>query len=233
MSEPRYTVNEAFYTFQGEGAWMGAPAYFIRLQGCDQSCAWCDAAGTWHPDHKPADLWKATADELAAAASKHPREAIVVITGGEPCLYDLNPLISALKAWGRRVHIETAGHVPVPDRSGVWITLSPKPDGKPPLRESVRIASEYKVIVSDQRTLDAGLRLLQERPQERVVWLHPEWSKRSDPEVLGLIVDTVKRRGSPYLRAGWQVHKNYRADLFDPKARTEAVPLGGTDGAPY
>lgn len=228
-----YTVHETFHTFQGEGDHMGRPAFFIRLQGCDQACAWCDAAGTWHPDHKPRDLMKSSADNLADLADQCPRGSMVVITGGEPCLYDLDPLISALYARGREVHIETAGHQPVPRRRGLWITLSPKPDGIPPREDSVLFASEYKIIVSDQRTLDAGLELIRNRPSGPSVWLHPEWGHRTDPVVLRAIVDAVKADDSGELRAGWQVHKLYRADLLDPGARTEPVPLGGVDGAPY
>ena len=225
-----YTVNESFYTFQGEGVWMGHAAFFIRLQGCDQACVWCDAAGTWHNDHKPTDLWKG--DESATADLLHgvPGQAIVVITGGEPCLYDLDPLIGQLNDRGRAVHIETAGHRPLPSLP-CWVTLSPKPDGIPPLPESVARANEFKVIVSDRSTLVRGLALIDQRNRNAAVWLHPEWSKHNDPEVLSIITDVVK--GNPEYRAGWQMHKCYRADLDDPGARTDAVPLGGTSGAPY
>jgi organic radical activating enzyme len=226
-----YTVNESFYTWQGEGEWMGHAAYFIRLQGCDQACAWCDAASTWHKDHKPSDLWKGDQFATADLVNGTPDDALVVLTGGEPCLYDLDPLVRELNDRGRAVHIETAGHRPLPTAL-CWVTLSPKPDGIPPLPESVAAADEFKVIVSDRDTLERGLALLDVRSPRTWVWLHPEWSKRNDPEVLSLITDTVKANPSKF-RAGWQVHKNYRADLDDPGARTDAVPLGGTSGAPY
>lgn len=228
----RYTVNESFYTFQGEGEFMGRAAYFIRLQGCDQACSWCDAASTWHKDWKPDNLWKGSAEETAALSDVAPRGAIVVLTGGEPCMYDLDPLLGALWERGRPVNIETAGHRPVPQDADVWVTLSPKPDSTPPLAESVARADEFKVIVSDERTLREGLACIEARRPGASVWLHPEWSKRSDPDVLRLIVETVKAN-PPEMRAGWQVHKNYVADLLDPGARKEPVPLGGTSGAPY
>lgn len=220
-----YTVNEYFDTFQGEGDHMGRRSFFVRLQGCDQSCAWCDAASTWHPDWKPKGLWKGTADQVVELVGNADR---VVLTGGEPCLYDLDTLIGALN---REVAVETAGHRPLPFEP-CWITLSPKPDGKHPLPESVERANEFKVIVSDADTLQRGLDCIKGRTKGRSVWLHPEWSKRNDPDVLNLIVSTVKQNAGDF-RAGWQIHKNYMADLMDKRARKEPVPLGGTSGAPY
>jgi organic radical activating enzyme len=220
-----YTVNESFYTFQGEGDHAGRASFFIRLQGCDQACSWCDAASTWHRDWKPEGLWKGTADEVAAIAGNADR---VVITGGEPCLYDLDALITALN---RDVAVETAGHKPLPG-ARCWVTLSPKPDSIHPLEASVKRADEFKIIVSDSDTLWRGLECIGDRTPGKSVWLHPEWSKRNDPDVLRLIVETVKEQAGDF-RAGWQMHKNYMADLMDLRARKDYVPLGGTNGDPY
>lgn len=220
-----YTVHEQFYTWQGEGDHMGKAAWFIRLQGCDQKCPWCDAAGTWHPDHKPDNLERYTPVELANCVEAPPG-AIVVITGGEPCLYDLDPLIDALADRGYPAHIETAGHRPLPTRP-CWVTLSPKPFATPPLAANVMRADEFKVIVSGPRSMADGLAFT--RPGCST-WLHPEWSKHNDQEVLDLITETVK--DNPDLRAGWQLHKAYRSDQLDPASRP-AVPLGGVSGSPW
>lgn len=231
MTRPRrYTVHESFYTFQGEGVHLGRAAFFIRLQGCDQRCWFCDAAGTWHPEHVPKGMWKGSAAELAALTDDVPEGAMVVITGGEPCMYDLDPLLTELYDRGRTVAIETAGHRPLPQQFA-WITLSPKPFATPPLPENVRRANEVKIIVSDEQSLADGLACVKERSRVTVVWLHPEWSHRENPETLRLISEAVK--ADPSLRAGWQVHKNYLVDPMDPAARTIPVPLGGTDGNPY
>src|SRR4029077_18541497 len=165
--------------------------YFIRLQGCDQDCWFCDSASTWHKRWKPTDLRKATADELAAEAEDEaPAGAMVVLTGGEPCLWDLNPLIKLLRENGRVVAIETAGHRPLPDQPA-WVTLSPKPFAAHPLAENVARASEFKVIVSDWQSLVAGLACIEIRDPQASVWLHPEWSHRQDPTTLDLIVNAV------------------------------------------
>lgn len=228
----RYTIHEHFYTFQGEGKNMGRAAFFIRTQGCDQSCSWCDAAGTWHPKWKPAGLWKATADDLCTLIEDTaPSGAIIVITGGEPCMYDLNPLVDALIDAGREVAIETAGHRPLPKNPQAWITCSPKPFAKHPTPETVARADEWKIIVSDAQSLHDGILCIEGRRPDSLVWLHPEWSQRANPEVLTLITETVK--ANPGLRAGYQLHKLFRADLLDPHARVLPVPLGGTHGDPY
>lgn len=227
----RYTIHETFYTFQGEGVNLGRAAFFIRTQGCDQDCWFCDAAGTWHKDHKPTDLRKATADELAAQVEDEaPAGAMVVITGGEPCLYDLDPLLIALGNNGREVAIETAGHRPLPD-TPAWITLSPKPFATHPLPMNVRLADEFKIIVSDRQSLTDGLDCIDARSEWQTTWLHPEWSHAHNPETLDLIVNAVK--ADPTLRAGYQLHKLYMADLLDPASRKVPVPLGGVGGAPW
>lgn len=227
-----YTIHETFLTFQGEGAHMGRAAYFIRTQGCDQDCWFCDAAGTWAKGWKPTDLRKATADELAWQVSvEAPEGAIVVITGGEPCLYDLDPLIVELQAAGRYVTVETAGHRPIP-RLVDWVTLSPKPFATHPLAKSVARADEFKIIVSDEESLIDGLACIEDRRSDAVVWLHPEWSHCHNPTTLGLIVAAVKSGGE--FRAGYQLHKLYAADLLDPRSRRVPVPLGGVgDKSPW
>lgn len=232
MTPSRLTINETFYTFQGEGVNMGRAAFFIRTQGCDQDCWFCDSASTWHKRWKPTDLRKATPEELAAQVEdESPPEAMVVITGGEPCLYDLNPLVDLLIANGRDVAIETAGHRPLPDSDLAWITCSPKPFAEHPLVETVLRADEFKIIVSDATSLLEGLCCIVDRHPDAPVWLHPEWSHRNNPATMQRIVDAVKDSPRQQFRAGYQLHKLYMADLLDPGARKEPVPLGG-DGAP-
>lgn len=223
----RYPVYEHFYTFQGEGVHLGRAAYFVRLYGCPQECPWCDSAGTWHPDYRPEGVTALTAEEIAAlVASGSPPGAFVVVTGGEPIMFDLGPLADALHAAGRRVHLETSGIRPLRGELD-WVTLSPKAFGVPPAPEVVRRADEVKIIVHEPRDLEDGLATLAGLRDDAVVWLHPEWSRARDrdAEVLSLITETVKRH--PRYRAGFQMHKLYRADELDPNSVKVLVPLGG------
>src|ERR1700712_1431956 len=75
-------LMEHFYTIQGEGAYQGHAAYFIRLGGCDVGCVWCDVKESWDASAHP----QVSVEEMvgrATASGSH----IVVITGGEPAMY--------------------------------------------------------------------------------------------------------------------------------------------------
>ena len=119
----KYTLNEMFHTIQGEGAWQGTPATFIRLQGCNVGCSWCDTKSTWG---KGEGSEKLTADQIVDKGIYHKH---VVITGGEPTLYNLAPLVTALRRNNplAYVQLETSGQNKVTDGAGFsWITCSPK-----------------------------------------------------------------------------------------------------------
>lgn len=222
-----YPVYERFYSWQGEGVHLGRAAYFIRLYGCTQACPWCDSAGTWHPQYRPEGVSLLSADDLAAeVAAGSPAGAIVVVTGGEPILFDLRPLTAALHTIGRRVHLETSGIAPL--RGDVdWVTLSPKPFGQVPRPDIVVRADEVKIIVYAPCDIQSGLRTLTGLSPHAVVWLHPEWSKarERDTAVLHAITQAVK--AEPRLRAGYQMHKLYQADDLDEGSDKRAIPLGG------
>jgi organic radical activating enzyme len=217
-------IHEQFYSFQGEGFHAGRAAYFIRTYGCPVHCPWCDSAGTWHPDHKPDAIQRAEAEDLARAAADSKAE-FTVITGGEPTIHDLRSLTNALHAVGQPVHLETSGSFPLQGDFD-WITLSPK-RWQPPKTENSTRADEIKIIVDTPKAIEEYVNLLSEvKLSHRVpIWLHPEWSKRDDPEVLKAIIEWVKSMGAPY-RAGWQMHKDYAADALDARS-APPVPLGG------
>ncbi|MHA0042599.1 7-carboxy-7-deazaguanine synthase QueE [Deinococcus sp. PEB2-63] len=229
----KYPVYERFYTWQGEGVHLGRAAYFIRLYGCPQACPWCDSAGTWHRDYRPDGVTLMSADELAEVVrAESPDGAVVVVTGGEPILFDLNPLTDALHALGRRVHLETSGIAPLRGAMD-WVTLSPKPFGQLPLPEVVALADEVKIIVHDPGDIQAGLDTLTGLREEAVIWLHPEWSKARERDlgVLNAITQAVKE--NPRLRAGYQMHKLYRADDLDAHSDKRLIPLGGNAALGY
>lgn len=243
-----YLVNELFSTFQGEGVHMGRPAFFVRLHGCDQACPWCDAAGTWHPRFNS----KKTRMTIEEIVGECPVDfPIVVITGGEPTIQDLTELVRAFHENGQQVHLETAGHHPIRGAFD-WVTLSPKPLAKPPLRESVLRADELKIIVDEEGASDKALNVLFEKSfggdwnaywsklSQIPVWLHPEWSKVNDPRILHYIIGKVKvaptarpHNNGEYIdyRAGFQLHKLYKVDQLDPRADDRLIPLGGTKGS--
>lgn len=213
-------IHEQFYTFQGEGAHAGRAAYFIRTFGCPVHCPWCDSAGTWHPDYIPEKIERLTVDSLVAAVEKTKAE-FVVVTGGEPTIHNLAPLVDALHAISQPVHLETSGAFEIKGDFD-WITLSPK-RWKLPLAENIKRADEFKIIVDQDGAIAEYADLIGQTVQP--IWLHPEWSKHGDTTILDTIIEWVKTHGAPY-RAGWQMHKHYAADLKDARS-APAAPLGG------
>ncbi len=223
-----YPIHEAFFTFQGEGSAMGLPAYFVRTYGCPVRCSFCDSAGTWHPSWLPDHVARMTPlaivqGALLAGATR------MVVTGGEPTIFDLAPLVDEAQEARMEVHLETSGAFPIKGDFD-WIMLSPK-KAKLPLKESMEKADEFKFIIEKPEDIDFFAQLLleagylQDDPRARSIWLHPEWSQRNNREVLAAIVAAVKLGGG-FFRAGYQIHKLYNADAFDPNSKP-LVPLGG------
>src|SRR5688572_26160139 len=133
-------VMEDFYTLQGEGFHQGKPAYFIRLGGCDVGCVWCDVKDSWDASKHPMLDVQQIVDFVTGSHAK-----LCVITGGEPAMYDLNPLVNALRSSGIQVNIETSGAYPIMGDLD-WICLSPK-KFKFPIKESLLKADEFKAVV--------------------------------------------------------------------------------------
>lgn len=215
-------IHEQFYTFQGEGTHAGKAAYFIRTFGCPVHCPWCDSAGTWHPDFIPKKINRIDEKELADAA-KDTHAEFVVVTGGEPTIHDLAPLVDALHACNLPVHLETSGAFEIKGDFD-WITLSPK-RWKLPRHENLSKASEFKIIVDRSQTIEEYCDTLELESYEKPIWLHPEWSQHRNADILDTITQKIKSKGAPY-RAGWQMHKPYRSDNLDPQSAPPA-PLGG------
>ena len=99
-----FPVMEYFYSIKGEGVYTGQSAFFIRLGGCDVGCVWCDVKDSWDADKHPLK----SIDFLLAEALKYPSR-ILILTGGEPAMYDLTEITKAFKDQGFQVHIETSG----------------------------------------------------------------------------------------------------------------------------
>jgi organic radical activating enzyme len=189
-------LMEDFYTIQGEGFNTGQAAYFIRLGGCDVGCHWCDVKESWDAEKHPLTA----IDKIVEHAEKYPSKA-VVITGGEPLLYNLLPLCEALKAKNIKTFIETSGAYPL---SGTWdwICLSPK-KFKAPLLQNLKEADELKVIVFNKSDLDWAEQHAQNVSEKCKLFLQPEWSKAD--MMMPLIIEYVKN--NPRWMISLQTHK--------------------------
>lgn len=191
-----YPVMESFYTIQGEGVQVGRAAWFIRLGGCDVGCVWCDVKESWDAAAHP----KFTPEELVSEALKQSAR-FVVITGGEPAIYNLEPLTSALKEAGFEIAIETSGAYPLQGNFD-WICVSPK-KFKAPLTTTLAEADELKVVIYNKSDFDWAEKHAGAADENCVLLLQPEYSRFN--EMMPLIVDYVK--SNPQWRISLQTHK--------------------------
>ena len=166
-----YSVMEVFPTLQGEGRYTGSPAYFIRLAGCDVGCSWCDVQESWPVENHP----KLKVAELVLGA-KNSGLPMVVVTGGEPCMYNLEPLTTALRKEGLKIHLETSGAYPISGKFD-WITLSPK-KFKKCLPENYSRAHELKIVVVNKHDLKWAIEQAENVADETLLYLQPEWDRK-------------------------------------------------------
>lgn len=218
-------VNEIFHSIQGEGTHAGRPALFIRLQGCPVGCPWCDSKATWYVDQaQQIDAWELQTKTESGVASwahmtvpvigqavSHHSARHVVVTGGEPCLYDLTPLTVMLSDKGYSVQIETSGTQPVRVAPETWVTVSPKvnmPGDFVVLADALARADEIKMPIGradDLEVLFSLLRLGAVRP-DVPVWLQPLSTARRATELCRVAAMANNFRVSLQLHqyAGWR-----------------------------
>jgi 7-carboxy-7-deazaguanine synthase len=189
-------VMEHFYTLQGEGFHQGRAAYFIRLGGCDVGCVWCDVKDSWDAERHE----KLTIGNLQLAIEKTPAK-LVVITGGEPLMHNLDELTATLQAKGFETNIETSGAHPL-SGSWDWICLSPK-KFKAPLPGILPFANELKVVVFNKSDFDWAEEYAQQVNPNCKLYLQPEWDKAA--VVTPLIIDYIKT--NPKWELSLQIHK--------------------------
>jgi len=189
-SELKYPIMERFYTIQGEGVYTGFPAWFIRLAGCDVGCVWCDVKESWSTENYPVLDSEFLAQEAALSGTN-----IVVITGGEPCLYDLTELCNALHQKGLKVHLETSASSPILGNFD-WICISPK-KFKASIPSELIKANELKVVVFHPSDIEWAQSFVKDISKDCKLLLQPEWSKSN--KVLPLCIDFVKKN------TNWQI----------------------------
>jgi len=189
-------VMEQFYTLQGEGFHQGRAAYFIRLGGCDVGCVWCDVKESWDTEKHP--KWKI--EDLVLNIKRTPAE-LVVVTGGEPLMYNLQELTKELQETGFKTHLETSGAYPLTG-SWDWICLSPK-KFKAPLAEVIPYASELKVVIFNKSDFDWAEKYAEQVSPLCKLYLQPEWDKAS--LMTPLIIEYIKAH--PEWELSLQIHK--------------------------
>ncbi len=177
-------VMETFYSIQGEGFHTGKAAWFVRIGGCDVGCRWCDSKESWNAGlHPPMPVGALLEEALQFPARD------VVVTGGEPLLYKLDPFCRLFREHGFRLYLETSGCSTL---SGEWdwICLSPKITA-PPLPGIFSLAGELKVIVAEEADFDWAETNASAVSASCLLFLQAEWSRRKaiSPVIVRYILD--------------------------------------------
>jgi organic radical activating enzyme len=188
-------LMEEFYTIQGEGFHTGKAAYFIRIGGCDVGCHWCDVKESWDANLHPPTLTESIVENVKKYAKT------VVVTGGEPLMWNLDFLTDKLKKAAIKTHIETSGAYTL-SGNWDWICLSPKKT-KLPLSPIYQKANELKIIVQNKHDFKFAEEQALKVSETCELFLQPEWSKRE--LMTPLIIDYVMQH--PQWKISLQTHK--------------------------
>lgn len=174
---------EQFYSIQGEGFHTGKAAFFIRVGGCDVGCRWCDTKFAWDSSIHSMTHINDILESIEGAGADS-----VVVTGGEPLLYEMGPLCRALKSRNINTYLETSG---AHELSGEWdwICLSPKKN-HPPVGNICSLAGELKIIIETKEDFQWAEEFRNRVGKSCKLFLQPEWSSRD--KIMPYIIEYVK-----------------------------------------
>ena len=188
-------IMESFYTIQGEGFHKGTASYFIRIGGCDVGCHWCDVKESWDENDHPIIAVKEIVKKSLESSD------CVIVTGGEPLMWNMNPLTNELKKFNKKTHIETSGAHPLTG-DWDWICLSPK-KAKLPIEDAYNYADELKIIIYNNHDFIFAEEQAKKVNKNAILYLQPEWGKRE--KMMPLMVEFVKK--NPKWKLSLQTHK--------------------------
>ena len=194
-------IMETFYTVQGEGFYSGRAAFFIRVAGCDVGCVWCDVKDSWDANQHAILQVSDLVNQVKESGTN-----FVVITGGEPAMYDLNYLTSELHKLVVEIAVETSGAYELKGEYD-WVCLSPK-KFKKPVDSVISRAHELKIVVFNKSDIEWAESHAEQVPSSCKLYLQPEWEKK---EVMSeLILSYITK--NPQWRISVQTHKYLGVD---------------------
>ena len=188
-------IMKSFYTIQGEGYHKGTASYFIRTGGCDVGCHWCDVKESWDEEAHPIIPIKVIVQKSLEFSD------CVIVTGGEPLMWNMSPLTRELKKVNKKTHIETSGSYPLTG-DWDWVCLSPK-KAKLPIDDAYKYADELKIIIYNNHDFIFAQEQAQKVNNKAILYLQPEWGKRE--KMMPLMVEFVKK--NPKWKLSLQTHK--------------------------
>jgi len=164
-------IMETFYTVQGEGFYSGRAAFFIRVAGCDVGCVWCDVKDSWNANEHEILQVSELVNQVKESGTN-----FVVITGGEPGMYDLSYLTNQLHTLNVEIAVETSGAYELRGEYD-WICLSPK-KFKKPLDSVISKAHELKIVVFNKSDIEWAETHSKQVPEHCKLYLQAEWEKK-------------------------------------------------------
>jgi len=188
-------LMEAFYSIQGEGFHKGKASYFIRIGGCDVGCHWCDVKESWDAQEHPLISTKNIVKNSLEYSE------MVVVTGGEPLMWDMTNLTRELRENNKKIHIETSGAYELTGNWD-WICLSPKKQMKP-VDEIYKKADELKVIIYNNDDFKFAEDQAKKISSKAHLFLQPEWENRE--KMIPIMVEYIKK--NPKWKISLQTHK--------------------------
>ena len=202
---PTLRINEIFFSAEGEGGRQGQPTIFVRLSGCNLRCDFCDTRYAWEEGQEINQ--EIILSKIGRLREKYKADW-VSITGGEPLVQDIKPLVEKLKQAGFKIQIETNGTKPITFEVD-WLTVSPKPPDFFSTRTSRQQATEVKLVVTKNLKLAEVEKVRKKFRVNIPLWLQPEsnevWSYRRAWHLF----EQAARGGLKNIRLGCQLHKIY------------------------
>ena len=202
---PTLRINEIFFSAEGEGGRQGQPTIFVRLSGCNLRCDFCDTRYAWEEGQEINQ--EIILSKIGRLREKYKADW-VSITGGEPLVQDIKPLVEKLKQAGFKIQIETNGTKPITFEVD-WLTVSPKPPDFFSTRTCRQQATEVKLVVTKNLKLSEVEKVRKKFRVNIPLWLQPEsnevWSYRRAWHLF----EQAARGGLKNIRLGCQLHKIY------------------------
>lgn len=202
---PTLRINEIFFSAEGEGGRQGQPTIFVRLSGCNLRCDFCDTRYAWEEGQEINQ--EIILSKIGRLREKYKADW-VSITGGEPLVQDIKPLVEKLKQAGFKIQVETNGTKPITFEVD-WLTVSPKPPDFFSTRTSRQQATEVKLVVTKNLKLPEVEKVRKKFRVNIPLWLQPEsnevWSYRRAWHLF----EQAARGGLKNIRLGCQLHKIY------------------------
>ena len=192
-------VSEIFTSFQGEGPYVGTPATFLRLYGCNLDCEWCDTDISTYEMLSVDDV-----AEILLTQMEFNNIKTLIITGGEPTLQmeEIKRLIKELPD-DIRIQMETNGSIfeYIPE---IEYVISPKEDKEKVFKNYYAYENTFfKFVITSQDDLDEVIALKEKYDYDKPIWLQGEFSK--DAEMADLIRENFPRLENVKLSV--QTHK--------------------------